>query len=309
MEKHALADSRESTGSAVENLINRVFRCRHRRKTFPFTPRGEDQCYAVCLDCGQRLGSDLQVMGTARIHEKAPLKEAAPVKAPIPSRPADTVRAPVPQAAANHPPAPELELRNWKYDLLWIGLFAVGLSGGLYLTDRIRQSVVHPAAPERLLPPLACTEMPAPLPKNSETAPSVSQAAAVPKPQDAAPAPPPVATPAAVDDPGSPPTTSRLVSRSSLAVLGLEASAVTDLSQHPGRLADLIQSGSLFTVPSGTPIQVLEAENGALKVEILQGSMAGREGWVQAWRVTPRYRRHGQSRNRELRQLGEPQGR
>jgi hypothetical protein len=82
----------------------------------------------------------------------------------------------------------------------------------------------------------------------------------------------------------------RLEGKSSVVILGIEASAVLELSEHPGRMGDLIQSGSLFTVPRGTAIKVGETANGVMKILILEGSMAGREGWVQASQVSPRYR-------------------
>src|SRR5690348_10231800 len=108
-----LQSSPKATGSALENLVNRLFRCRHRRKTFPFTPKGEDQCYAVCLDCGQRLGADLQVMEP------------------------DTAETAAPGPVANNSSWSDPDLRHWLYDLLWVGLFAVGLSGGLYFSGQI----------------------------------------------------------------------------------------------------------------------------------------------------------------------------
>ena len=302
--REASADNPKSTDSALQNLLNRVFRCRHRRKTFPFTPRGEDQCYAVCLDCGQRLGADLHEIGTALPSEKASLPK--PSSAPSPS-----------QAERSRASAPDFGLRNWKFDLLWVGLFVVGLSGGLYLTDRIRQSALQRAVPENRLSPAACSDMQTVSLRSGGAAPSIPKAVAetraaapsVPKAvaetRAAAPVPPPVRKSAPADGAESRQVTSRLVSKSSVAVLGLEAAAVAELSEHPGRLGDLIQSGSLFTVPSGTPIRVLETENGVLKVEILEGSMAGRAGWARPSQVMPRYRLPDQARNRELRQLGE----
>jgi hypothetical protein len=301
-EREAFGDRPEPADSALQALLKHVFRCRHRRKTFPFTPRGEDQCYAVCLDCGQRLGSDLLNPGTPRKHDKASPKEPPEPKGPVPSRLANAV----PRSLM-----PDLDLRNWKYDLLWVGLFVVGLSGGLSLTSRIRQS----AAAQRPVLPAACGEVPAVSPKRSPVAASVSTASVNTRDAEVAPDPVPqsvaaspndrTALPATQDDPGSNQVIARLVSRSSVAVLSLEASAVVELSENPRRLGDLIQNGSLFTVPSGTPIQVRETENGVLKVEVLEGSMAGREGWVRASQVTPRYRPKQPSRRRELRQLRE----
>ena len=301
--REALGDRPTSTDSVLQNLLNRVFRCRHHRKTFPFTPRGEDQCYAVCLDCGQRLGSDLQEIGRALKPDSPtqPVRETGQPRSPQTEAGVRTTLPPKP--AVDRSTAPDLQLRNWKYDLLWVGLFVVGLSGGLYLTDRIRQSAAQLALPEPRLLPVACYEPSTASPKSNGTAPSVQKAVA--QTTDVAPAPPSVPKLAAADGSESSHITTRLVSKTSVAVLGLEASAVTELTEHPDRLGDLIQSGSLFTVPSGTPIQVLETENGVLRVEILQGSMAGREGWARGSQVMPRYRSKDQPRSRELRQLGE----
>ena len=44
------------------SVLNRVFRCSHRRQSRPITPRGGGQSYAVCLDCGTRLAYDLSGM-------------------------------------------------------------------------------------------------------------------------------------------------------------------------------------------------------------------------------------------------------
>jgi hypothetical protein len=80
----------------------------------------------------------------------------------------------------------------------------------------------------------------------------------------------------------------QLEGKSSVVVLGLEAPAIRELSGHPGQLRGLIQSGALFTAPRGTAIHVRERESGVVKVLILEGSMAGREGWVRAWQVKAR---------------------
>jgi len=68
-------------------------------------------------------------------------------------------------------------------------------------------------------------------------------------------------------------------------VLGREAGAALELSQHPERLSRLIKRGSLFTVPRGTAIKLLQGnrlENGfVIKVLIMEGSMVGQRGWAQ----------------------------
>jgi hypothetical protein len=50
----------------------------------------------------------------------------------------------------------------------------------------------------------------------------------------------------------------RLQGKKSVIVLGRQAVAALELSQHPGRIRKLIQSGSLFTVPCGTAIKLLQ---------------------------------------------------
>src|SRR5215472_6153902 len=46
----------------LPRILNRIFRCAHRRQSRPITPRGGSQAYAVCLDCGTRLAYDLSGM-------------------------------------------------------------------------------------------------------------------------------------------------------------------------------------------------------------------------------------------------------
>jgi hypothetical protein len=46
------------------------------------------------------------------------------------------------------------------------------------------------------------------------------------------------------------------------------------------------RSGSLFTVASGTGVNASQMESGLIKVLIMEGAMAGQEGWVQAWKAT-----------------------
>ncbi|HLK47335.1 MAG TPA: hypothetical protein VKT49_04320 [Bryobacteraceae bacterium] len=198
----------------------------------------------------------------------------------------------------------DMGIRNWRYDLLWVGLFAVGLSGGLYFVGLIRQSRAL-AAPLPSLPPSACIQSPV-----SEPQTSIRRAAA-PNERDkvpfSMPADPAGKKPGSVKargrtalsgapDPSAPPQAWRLQGNSPFVILGLEAPVVRELSRDPDRLHDLIQTGSLFTVPRGTAIQVREVENGVIKIEIKEGSMAGREGWVQASQITPRYGRSGDLR-------------
>src|SRR6516225_638885 len=54
--------ARGGSDFSSQGILNRVFRCSHRRKSRPITPRGGGQAYAVCLDCGTRLAYDLDAI-------------------------------------------------------------------------------------------------------------------------------------------------------------------------------------------------------------------------------------------------------
>ena len=79
----------------------------------------------------------------------------------------------------------------------------------------------------------------------------------------------------------------RLEGKGSVIVLGREAGAALELSQHPEMLRTLIRRGSLFTVPRGTAIKLLQRNKFVIKVLIIEGSMVGREGWTQTSQVSP----------------------
>ena len=79
----------------------------------------------------------------------------------------------------------------------------------------------------------------------------------------------------------------RLEGNGSVIVLGREAMAALELSQHPERLSKLIRRGSLFTVPRGTASKLLQGNGLVTKVRIMEGSMAGQEGWVQPGQAQP----------------------
>jgi hypothetical protein len=70
--------------------------------------------------------------------------------------------------------------------------------------------------------------------------------------------------------------------RGSVVVLALDAAAAFELQKHPDSLAQLVRNGSLFSVPGGTAITKQENKNGVIKVLIMEGTMAGREGWAPA---------------------------
>jgi hypothetical protein len=78
-----------------------------------------------------------------------------------------------------------------------------------------------------------------------------------------------------------------LQGKKSVIVLAREAVAAMELSQHPGSLRELIRDGSLFTLPRGTTIELLQENRLVSKVLITEGSMVGQEGWVPTWQVLP----------------------
>ncbi len=72
----------------LQSILNALFRCYHRRTTFPLTiarsgnasaAGGAARTYVVCLDCGRELAYDWAEM---RIGETAPVR--VPVRQPLP---------------------------------------------------------------------------------------------------------------------------------------------------------------------------------------------------------------------------------
>ena len=252
-------------GSGLQDFLNRVFRCHHRHKTYPFTPRGEEQCYAVCLDCGQRLVSDPQV-----IRSEAPLQgDTRPDEVPAPKKKSRDKRARErrrsgrerAESVLNAPPLRHSGVQSSRHDLLWVGLCAFFCSGGLYYSAAIRQEPKHPIAPMPVQQEI---------PNAADKSPVASAVKSTPL------------------ETGRRNQMPRLEGKSSVVVLGLDAQVAIELSKHPGRLDAFIQNGSLFTVPRGTAIKVRESQNGVIRILILEGSMAGREGWAQASQVSSR---------------------
>jgi hypothetical protein len=286
-------------GAWVQRILNRVFRCSHRRQTRPMTPKGEDQAYAVCLDCGARIAYDLSAIRAeasalgSRIAR--PTSEAGQGKVlDIPAQ--DSI-----------PSAPErwqmlsrdsLQLHREFGTTAVLGLLAIGLAGGLlYLLN-------HWAEPKNVTAPKHARPLP--------SAESVRSAPSLPAEQrdtEVVPAPPtttPLASPSASTEPTSPSreatigrdSTSvsgsarsnevlRLEGKGSVIVLGRNAATALELSQHPTRLSRLTRRGSLFTVPRGTAIKLLQENSSVAKVLIMRGSKAGQAGWVEAWQAQP----------------------
>lgn len=119
----------EECDSTIQRILNQVFRCSHRHKSTPLTPRGEDQCYSVCLDCGKRLPQDRPLIGSpverSSASQEAP-GERAETTGKTGCKPGARERC---ETVTTASPAAD-GWRAWKLDLLWIGLFAIGLALG-----------------------------------------------------------------------------------------------------------------------------------------------------------------------------------
>jgi hypothetical protein len=76
-----------------------------------------------------------------------------------------------------------------------------------------------------------------------------------------------------------------LSSSGSVVMLAREASAAAQLRDNPSNLPRLIQSGSLFSAAPGTEVAAKQMENRLVKVRIMSGINAGREGWVDISQV------------------------
>ena len=77
----------------------------------------------------------------------------------------------------------------------------------------------------------------------------------------------------------------RLSGSGPVVMLAREASAAAQLRDNPSNLTRLIQSGSLFSAAPGTEVAAKQMENRLVKVRIMNGINAGREGWVDISQV------------------------
>ena len=153
--------------SPLQWVLNQVFQCSHPHKSPPLTPRGEDQCYSVCLDCGKRFPQDrpLMLIGPPVERGRAPQgapegKETAQETAgckPRVNEQCETVR---------NASSPTNGWEAWKLDLLWVGLFVIGLGVGSLLAIK-----GHPGHENLIIPKAA--------------QPSISAEIAVPQTPDA----------------------------------------------------------------------------------------------------------------------------
>ena len=238
--------SGDANPPGLERILNRLLRCSHRHQTSPMTLKGET--FATCLDCGGRVPYSLDGLRAGM-----PCKNAVG-KIPVTKQPGTN---------NNFKPI-HSTLRKWTREGLWLGLglLAAGFGGGIFYSGQ-RQA----------LPQSHTIIAPAPLPKLEDTA----IPAALPSVPGAAPAP--------IAEVHRPNQTPRLESDARAVVLAYEAADALAIAQHPGRLPELVQNGSLFSVLRGTPVRVVEKKQGLTHVVITGGSLAGQEGWVPAARV------------------------
>jgi hypothetical protein len=282
--------------SRLQRILNRVFRCSHRRQTRPITPRGGARAYVVCLGCGTRLAYDLSAMrvevsvrGSSLDGQTSEVGKQKFLDIP---------------AHGSIPSAPRRRETMWNDSVrfhrefgttavLWLG--AMSLVGGiLYLPNRraepknfttleqARSSIsadsvksspslpVEERGTELVLAPL--TTHPVANPTVSSEPKSITEKTIGPDSTSASEAP-------------RSNQVLRLEGKGSVIVLGRGEVPALELSQHPDRLRKLIQSGSVFTVPRGTAIKLLQGNRLVIKVQILEGSMVGQEGWVQPWQA------------------------
>src|SRR6516165_8812487 len=291
----------DENGAWLQRILNRVFRCSHRRQTRPMTPKGEDQAYAVCLDCGARIAYDLSAIRAeaSALGSRLARQTSEPGKEKVLDIPAqDSI-----------PSAPERwqmlsrDLSQFHREFgttAVLGLLAIGLAGGLfYLLN-------HWAEPKNVTAPKHARPLP--------PAESVKSAPSLPAERDtevvpARPTTEALASPSASTEPTSTSgktaigresreSTSvsgsarsnevlRLEGNGSVIVLGRNAATALELSQHPTRLGRLTRRGSLFTVPRGTAVKLLQENGSVAKVLIMRGSKAGQAGWVETWQAQP----------------------
>jgi hypothetical protein len=289
----------DGSDARLQRILNRVFRCSHRRQSRPITPKGEAQAYAVCLDCGTRLAYDLNAMrvGTPVLGSSLDRQNSEVRKEKVLEIPAHGFILSAPrrwETIQNYSRRLHRELGARRSLLL--GLLAISLAGGLlYLLNR-------PAGPEILTAREPARPLPSAGPEKSSPSLPVEERGteSVLAPHTTQPVAPPTVSmelsstteaetigpdsTSAPEVPRSNPVL-RLEGKGSVIVLGRGEVPALELSQHPDRLSKLIRSGSVFTVPRGTAIKLLQGDRLVIKVLILEGSMVGQEGWAQPWQA------------------------
>jgi hypothetical protein len=74
----------------------------------------------------------------------------------------------------------------------------------------------------------------------------------------------------------------RLRGHSGIAVVADDVKTATSLRASSATLTEAIRNGSVFSVPTGTPVAALERRDGLVQIRVLDGAMAGRSGWVSS---------------------------
>lgn len=286
--------SGEGKPPRLERILNRLLRCSHRHQTSPITLRGET--FATCLDCGSHVPYSLDGLRApmpvkaavqetkAAVREtKLEVREAKP--AVQQSKPAIQQSKPQTKPAIQQtkpavretkrpvrkplvPPKPvgskiRSTLRTWTNEGVWLGLLAAGLAGAVYYSGK-RQPLTPDQALSRPVPAQAAITVATP---------------GVPGPET------PVAVPAMAQVLRPPSQKPHLDGGGRFVVLAHEPAAAREVSQHPAKLGELIQIGSLFTVSRGTAVRLLEKQKDVDHVAIVGGPMAGQDGWVPAAQV------------------------
>lgn len=72
-----------------------------------------------------------------------------------------------------------------------------------------------------------------------------------------------------------------LRSKGSVVVVAADEAAALQLRRSSQSLGELIQQGSVFSVPNGTAVEILAKENGMVQIRILESTAAGKEGWTR----------------------------
>lgn len=235
-------------GPVLERILNRVFQCSHRHLGRPMTLNGES--FAQCLDCGRRVAYDLREFrtGTSSMSKTASHKISGASKDPIVTAPVN--------------PRPVFLKRRAAW--AWVLAISFTAAGFFFLFHR-----PHPRNPyvtsRRAVHRARAAEPPATGLK--PTAAPVSNTAA---PTPLIPASDLVA---------------HLEGDGRVAVLARDVASGLEVSHHPGRLDELIQRGSLFTVPPGTAVRIRSRRKTVVRVSVLSGPMEGQQGWAQASQV------------------------
>jgi hypothetical protein len=73
-----------------------------------------------------------------------------------------------------------------------------------------------------------------------------------------------------------------------VAVLAYEEAAAAAVREEPGREAELLRGGLLFSAPNHTAVAIEDRHDGLVKVRILGAATQGTFGWIRADQVNAR---------------------